>query len=104
MATASFNPLTDHVYVRGTFNGFPADASAGLLLTNDPAGSNPALYSGTVNDTVDADGSKLQYKFSTDAAAITNLANGYETTLGGNFNRQRILGTNGNVVLPYSLL
>jgi hypothetical protein len=99
---ASFNPLTDHVYVRGTFNGFPADASAGLLLTNNPSGSNPALYTGTVNDTVDADGSKLQYKFSTDAAAITNLANGYETTLGGNFNRLRILGTNGNVVLPYS--
>jgi hypothetical protein len=98
----SFNPLTDHVYVRGTFNGFPPFASDGLLLTNDPAGSNPALYSGTVNDTLDADGSKLQYKFSTDAAAITNLANGYETTLGGNFNRQRILGTNGNVVLPYS--
>jgi hypothetical protein len=99
---SSFNPLTDHVYVRGTFNGFPADASAGLLLTNNPSGSNPALYTGTVNDTTDADGSKLQYKFSTDAAAITNLANGYETTLGGNFNRLRILGTNGNIVFPYS--
>jgi hypothetical protein len=98
----SFNPLTDHVYIRGTFNGFPPIASDGLLLTNDPAGSNPALYTGTVNDTVDADGTKLQYKFSTDAAAITNLANGYETTLGGNFNRQRILGTNSNIVLPYS--
>src|SRR6476660_8526630 len=98
----SFNPLTDHIYVRGSFNGFPPFASNGLLLTNNPAGSNPALYTGTVNDTVDADGTKLQYKFSTDAAAITNLANGYETTLGGNFNRQRILGTNSNIVLPYS--
>src|SRR6266496_569040 len=87
----SFNPLPDPVYVRGSFNGFPADASAGLLLTNNPSGSDPALYTGTVNDTADADGSRLQYKFSTDAAAITNLANGYETTLGGNFNRQRIL-------------
>jgi hypothetical protein len=98
----SFNPLTDHVYVRGTFNGFPPFATDGLLLTNDPAGINPALYTGTTNNTVDANGSKMRYKFSTDAAAITNLANGYETTLGGNFDRQVILGTNTTIVLPYS--
>ena len=46
----SFNPLTDHVYVRGTFNGFPASASDGLVLTNAHVVENATNLSVTLSD------------------------------------------------------
>jgi hypothetical protein len=50
------------VYARGTFNGYGTYA-----LTNNPTGVNTNLYTGTVDDTTDANGAQLQYKYCIDA-------------------------------------
>jgi hypothetical protein len=102
ISAATFDPTTNHVYVSGTLNGFASTAaiSNGLLLTNDPAGSNPALYLGTTNDTLDANGSQMAWKFVTDAPNFSGNG-GYETTLTGG-NRLWVLGTNTTITLPYT--
>src|SRR6185503_1208155 len=84
IAGATFDPTTNHVYVSGTLNGFASSTAIanGLLLTNDPASANPALYTGTTNDTVDANGSQMAWKFVTDAPGFSGNG-GYETTLSG---------------------
>ena len=71
---ATFVPATDTVYARGSFNGWPA--TGGLVLTNNPAAANTNLYTGTYDDTLDTNGTQLDYKFAT--ATL-----GYETTANG---------------------
>src|SRR5580658_8338255 len=56
---SSFNPPGDTVSAHGTFNGW----GAGVNLTNNPAAANSNLYSGTVTDTSDANGTVLIYKY-----------------------------------------
>ncbi len=81
------------VYARGTFNSYGAGTNApGFPLTNDPAGINTNLYTGTYDDTLDTNGAQMQYKFyspgiSTNAPA----ASGYETTATYNDNRVTLL-------------
>ena len=58
IGTGAFIPGTDHVSVRGMFNGWGE-----LVLTNDPAALNPNLYSGTVNNTTTPNGYIEGYKF-----------------------------------------
>jgi hypothetical protein len=60
VANATFVPGTDVVQARGTFSGW---ANAPLVLTNNPAAANSNLYTGTTNDTVDANSSLMQFKF-----------------------------------------
>ncbi len=57
IASSTFDPLTQTVETHGSFNGW----GAGLLLTNNPTGANPALYSGTIN--VAANGIVVGYKY-----------------------------------------
>ena len=98
----TFDPTTNHVYVSGSLNGFASSTaiSSGLLLTNNPSGDNPALYLGTTNDTVDANGSQASWKFVTDAPNFSGTG-GYETTISGG-NRLWVLGTNTTVTFPYT--
>jgi len=98
----TFDPATNNVYVSGTLNGFASSTAiaSGLLLTNNPSGGNPALYIGTTNDTVDANGSQMGWKFVTDAPGFSGTG-GYETTLSGG-NRLWVLGTNTTITLPYT--
>jgi uncharacterized repeat protein (TIGR03803 family) len=80
----SFVPGTDMVAVRGTFNGYGT-----YFLTNNPGdASGGNLYSGTINDTNDANGGQLQYKFWTSHPSAPN--GGWESTANG-INRAAVL-------------
>jgi hypothetical protein len=67
IATAAFDPATQTVAARGTFNNWGA-----VALTNNPVGSNPNLWTGTYNvtsnvyntTTVSANGTVMSYKYS----------------------------------------
>jgi hypothetical protein len=69
---SSFNPPGDTVSAHGTFNGW----GAGVNLTNNPAAANPNLYSGTVSDTSDANGTVLIYKYVIDGGTYENTYDG----------------------------
>lgn len=69
IVTGAFVPGTEAVNVRGTFNGWGK-----CSLTNNPAGANPNLYSGTVVDTSDANGAKLEYKYCLDEGGWESLS------------------------------
>jgi hypothetical protein len=53
-----FNPATDQVSARGTFNGWGF-----TYLTNDPSSANPNLYTGTTLDTADPNPGTVGYKY-----------------------------------------
>ncbi|HWD19045.1 MAG TPA: hypothetical protein VHB20_07170 [Verrucomicrobiae bacterium] len=62
MSTAAANGFvlgTDPVSVHGTFNNW----GAGVALTNDPNGSNPNLFTGVYDDTLEANGSVTHFKY-----------------------------------------
>jgi hypothetical protein len=69
---STFNPPGDTVSVHGTFNGW----GAGFTLTNNPAAANPNLYTGTVTDTSDANGSVLIFKYVIDSGTYENTEDG----------------------------
>jgi hypothetical protein len=84
IGNASFNPLTQTVAARGSFSNWNP-----LPLTNNPAGPNPALYTGTTN-VVGGNGTVLQYKYTIEPGAV------YEpVALGGNHNRLVTLPAGG---------
>lgn len=68
---ATFNPATDTVWARGSFNGW-----GNFVLTNNPSGANTNLYTGTYDDTVDTNGAQLDYKFATSVIGYESTANG----------------------------
>jgi hypothetical protein len=81
---------TNTVSVHGTFNGW----GSGFPLTNNPAGANPYLYSGTLDDTGETNGAVTIFKYVIDP-------NTYES-LPDSQNRVALLPTNsgGSLVLP----
>lgn len=86
-----FNPGSgDHVYASGTFNGW----SASTLLTNNPSAANTNIYTATVDDTSDANGGAMDYKY------VINSS--YENTLDGN-NRCAFLPTTSGSSLTLDL-
>lgn len=85
---------TDTVAARGTFNGYGQ-----FFLTNNPGGSNPYLFSGTLRDTTEANGSKMQYKYWTSNASAPNT--GWEATASGQNRAVLLPATSGaSLVLP----
>jgi hypothetical protein len=85
IATAAFDPATQTVAARGTF-----DAWSPFALTNNPTGPNSNLWTGTYNvtsnvynnTTVSANGTVMSYKYSVEPGAT------YETVyLAGSHNR-----------------
>ncbi len=89
IANGTFNPTTDTVYARGTFDGW---ASPGLALVQANGGN---VYTNTANDTSDANGGTMNWQF-------TFLDNGSTTYEGGPANRCAALpATSGaSLVLP----
>ena len=83
----TFNPTTQTVSTHGSFNNWDA-----FPLTNNPAGANPMLYSGTTN--LPSNGIVIAYKYVIEPGA------NYETT--ATHNRFLDLPTNdgGNVTAP----
>ena len=65
---STFTNGVSPVYVRtwgpgGTPPTYTNINSVGILLTNDPAGVNTNLYTGTVDYTFETNGAQMQYKF-----------------------------------------
>ena len=83
-ALGNFNPSTDLVEARGTFNNW----SAGFGLTNSP--SAPYLFSGTWVDTNDGAGAAIQYQFVINGAT-------WETAVG---NRNYSITSTNTQTLP----
>jgi hypothetical protein len=88
----TFIPGTDTVSARGTFNGYGT-----LALVQDASMLPNYVYTNTVNDTADANGGELQYKFYDSNASST----GWENPATGQ-NRCALLPTNSgaSLVLP----
>lgn len=59
IALASFDPLSQSVTVRGSFNGWGTPTA--LALTNNPNGPTPTVYSGTVD--IPTNGIVVSYKY-----------------------------------------
>src|SRR5208283_2712772 len=74
----SFDPTTQTVAARGSFNGWSAFA-----LTNNPNGPNPSLWTGTTN--IPSNGVVMSYKYTIEPGA------NYETISGNSKNRLAIL-------------
>lgn len=68
IAAATFTPGTDSVSANGSFNGY---ASFNLVR----AGTS-SIYTNTVDDTTDANGGKIEYKFVINGSGWENTANG----------------------------
>jgi hypothetical protein len=62
-----FNPSNQTVAARGTFDNW---ASPGFALTNNPNGANPNLWTGTVDDTLDATDVNWQWVTVTNGTTI----------------------------------
>jgi hypothetical protein len=62
IAVGNFTNGVNTVNARGIFNSWGTYA-----LTNDPGGSNTNLYTGTIDNTADANGALMNYKFSIDS-------------------------------------
>ena len=68
----AFIPGTDMIEAHGSFNGW----GAGLALTNDPGGLTPNIYSGTADNSTDANGGVMTYKFVINGSNWENPADG----------------------------
>jgi hypothetical protein len=90
VADSAFDPATQTVAARGSFSGWNA-----FPLTNNPAGPNPNLWTGTTNIT--DNGTVMQYKYAIEPGTQ------YETVfLAGGHNRLATLpaASGGTLVLP----
>src|SRR5260370_25291634 len=74
IANATFTPGVDIVSVNGTFNGWGLPPNLTVPLAR--AGST-TLYTNTINDTLDANGGQIQWKFVIDANTWENTADLY---------------------------
>src|ERR1051326_7081 len=84
VSAGAFRPGIDTISARGTFNGWGT-----YNLTNNPADQvNNKLYSGTVNDTADANGAVMEYKFWNSNPSAEN--GGWENTA-NRLNRTNVL-------------
>lgn len=105
VALGNFRPGIDLVEAAGTFqtNQWTAGVSGGFQLTNNPAGANTNLYSGTYADGNYA-GTWQQYKF----VIVTNSVSAYETINNRTFYTPANSGTNSlgyfNNKSPYTNL
>ena len=82
IASNTFIPGVNTVWVNGSFNGWSAPA-----ITMTRVGTS-SIYSNSVNDTTDANDSKVEYKFITDVST-------YENTLDGHNRASRLPATSG---------
>jgi hypothetical protein len=75
----AFIPGTSTASARGSFNGWGTSA-----LTNNPAGSNTNLYTGTFDDTSDPNGGIINYKYYIDTGDTweSGICSGNNRTLG----------------------
>ncbi len=92
VTAGTFTPGTA-VTASGTFNGWGQYA-----LTNNTGAANPNLFTGSVNDTNDANGAVIIYKYVTNNGA----GNQYEGTSDGNNRCAQLPAGGGSLLLPVS--
>jgi len=94
IATAAFDPNTQTVAARGSFNGWGNTPDVPFALTNNPSGPNPALYTGTTN--IPLNNVVMSYKYTIEPTGT------YEAVRsGGGHNRLITLpASGGSVTLP----
>jgi hypothetical protein len=97
IANSTFTPGTDSISVHGTFNGW----GAGVNLVQQ---GSSTVYTNTVDDTTDANGGTLKYKFVNSNPAFSG-SGGYENLCDGGGNRCAILpslsGSSLNLPTPF---
>jgi hypothetical protein len=104
VANGTFNPATESVSVRGTFNNWNNSGGPfgdGSVQLTEVGLSAPYIYTNTVQDTYDFNGTPVEYKFIIE----TNTGAGYSATyetLNSGYNRNAYLPTvsGATVVLP----
>lgn len=104
IANGTFNPATESVSVRGTYDnwnnsgGTFGDGSVQLIEQGLGA---PYIYTNTVQDTYDANGTPVEYKFIIETNTGSGYSATYETLTSG-YNRNAFLPTTSGatVVLP----
>ena len=91
MSTAPFDPNTQTVAARGSFNSW----SGPFALTNNPSGANPNLWTGTTN--IPGNGTVMSYKYTIEpTTTYENVAEG-----GGHNRLITLPSANGaSIVLP----
>jgi hypothetical protein len=106
IALGAFTPGTSVVYARGSFNNWGNSPDAPFALTNDPASSNPNLYTGvfygptgTEGGDIDNPGAPEFLKYQFDPGTVYETIPAQDTDATGNrvFN---LLQTNGTLTLP----
>ena len=92
----NFTPGTSTVYIRGSYNGW----GGGTAMTNDPAGTNPKLYSMTVTGSPDLPDSPQFYKYFVDTGALWENSPPMLNADGSGNRVYNLLQTDGVLVLP----
>ena len=89
IAAGTFKPASEFVWAQGSFNGWGQ-------LNLSPSAGNTNVYVGTADDTTDANGGLLSYKFG-------DTQNNYENTADGNNRTAALPATSGaSLALPYT--
>jgi hypothetical protein len=104
IANGTFNPSTESVSIRGTFNNWNNSGGTfgdGSVQLTEQGLSAPYIYTNTIQDTYDLNGTPVEYKFIIE----TNTGAGYSATyetLNSGYNRNAYLPTvsGATVVLP----
>jgi hypothetical protein len=92
VTAGTFVPGTDTVAARGTFNGYGQ-----FFLTNNPSGPNANIYTGTANNTNDANGGVMQFKYWNSNGATPN--GGWESPADNGNNRAASLPSTSGAAL-----
>lgn len=89
----TFTNGVNTVYAIGSFNNW----GPGVQLTNNPSGANTNLYIGTVDDTNDANGTHVEWKYNSSSPDL-----GWEVPANNGDNRAALLPTTSgaSLVLP----
>src|SRR5215831_12166143 len=104
VVNGTFNPATESVSVRGTYNNWNNSGGPfgdGSVQLVEQGLSAPYIYTNTVQDTYDANGTPVEYKFIIETNTGTGYSATYET-LDSGYNRNAYLPTvsGATVVLP----
>ncbi len=94
-----FNPATDTVYITGSFNGWNTPPSPLATPLTNLSGN---VYTATVTDTDDANGSTMNWKvYNTNANYVTANGNPYETPADYNNRAFALPAAGGTANVPY---
>ncbi len=101
VANGTFNPSTESVSVRGTFNNWSGSGGTfgdGSVQLTEQGLSAPYIYTNTIPDTYDANGTPVEYKFIIETNTGSGYSQTYESLYSG-YNRNAFLPTTSGATL-----